>query len=116
MTVNISALETIIQSKMNALTAGSDSKEVIYLAKALEALDSGVLTTYALYSSLPAAADSTGRVVYVADTSKVYYSNGSTWVVLSISTIYSIFSKICFLLFSSFSYPLTYFNPSINLI
>jgi hypothetical protein len=83
MTVNISALESIIQAKMNALTAGSDSKEVIYLAKALEALDNGVLTTYALYSSLPTAASSTGRVAYVADTGKIYYSNGSTWVVLS---------------------------------
>ena len=83
MTVNISSLETIIQAKMNALTAGSDSKEVIYLAKALESLDNGVLTTYALYSSLPPAADSTGRVSYVADTGKIYYSNGSTWVVLS---------------------------------
>lgn len=83
MTVNISALETIIQQKMDALTSGSDSKEVIYLAKALEALDNGVLTTYALYSSLPAAANSTGRVAFVADTGKIYYSNGSTWVVLS---------------------------------
>jgi hypothetical protein len=83
MTVNISSLENIIQAKMNALTTGSDSKEVIYLAKALEAIDSGVLTTYALYSSLPTAAASTGRVAYVADTGKIYYSNGSSWVILS---------------------------------
>lgn len=83
MTVNISALESVIQSKMNALTTSSDSKEVIYLAKALESLDNGILTSVALYSQLPTAANSTGRVVYVSDTQKIYYSNGSTWVVLS---------------------------------
>jgi hypothetical protein len=83
MTVNISSLETIIQQKMDSLTISSDSKEVIYLAKALESLDNGVLTTYALYSSLPPAAGSTGRVVFVADTARIYYSNGSSWVVLS---------------------------------
>jgi hypothetical protein len=83
MTVNISSLEAVIQGKMNALTTSSDSKEVIYLAKALESLDNGVLTSVALYSQLPTAASSTGRVVYVSDTQKVYYSNGSSWVVLS---------------------------------
>jgi hypothetical protein len=83
MSVNISSLETIIQTKMDALTSGSDSKEVIYLAKALESLDSGKLTSVSLYSSLPAAAASTGRVIYVADTQRIYYSNGSTWITLS---------------------------------
>jgi hypothetical protein len=83
MPVNISSLETVIQAKLNALTSSSDSKEVIYLAKALESLDNGVMTTYALYSSLPAAATNTGRVVYVQDTERVYYSNGTSWVTLS---------------------------------
>jgi hypothetical protein len=83
MTVNISSLETVIQAKMDALTSGSDSKEVIYLAKALESLDNGTLTSVALYANLPAAATSTGRVVYVADTQRIYYSNGSTWITLS---------------------------------
>jgi hypothetical protein len=83
MTVNISSLETVIQAKMDALTSASDSKEVIYLAKALESLDNGTLTSVALYSNLPAAATSQGRVVYVADTQRIYYSNGSTWITLS---------------------------------
>lgn len=83
MTVNISSLESIIQTKLDALTSSSDSKEVIYLAKALESLDNGVLTSVSLYANLPSAAASTGRVVYVADTQRIYYSNGSTWVTLS---------------------------------
>ena len=83
MPVNISSLETVIQSKLNALTTNSDSKEVIYLAKALESLDNGVMTTYSLYSSLPSAATNTGRVAYVQDTQLIYYSNGSSWVTLS---------------------------------
>lgn len=83
MAVNISSLESVIQAKMNSLTTASDSKEVIYLAKALEALDNGLLTAYPLYSQLPTAAEGTGRVVYVADTQRVYYSNGSNWVSLS---------------------------------
>jgi len=83
MTVNISSLETVIQSKMDALTSASDSKEVIYLAKALESLDNGTLTSVALYSNLPSAATSTGRVTYVADTQRIYYSNGSSWITLS---------------------------------
>jgi len=83
MPVNISSLESVIQSKLNALTVNSDSKEVIYLSKALESLDSGIMTSYALFSGLPSAATSTGRVVYVTDTARVYYSNGSSWVTLS---------------------------------
>ena len=83
MAVNISSLESVIQSKLNALTVNSDSKEVIYLSKALESLDSGIMTSYALFSGLPSAATSTGRVVYVTDTARVYYSNGSAWITLS---------------------------------
>lgn len=83
MPVNISSLESVIQSKLNALTVNSDSKEVIYLSKALESLDSGIMTSYALFTGLPSAATSTGRVVYVTDTARVYYSNGSSWVTLS---------------------------------
>ena len=83
MTVNISSLETVIQAKMDALTSSSDSKEVIYLAKALESLDNGTLTSVALYSNLPSAAASQGRVVYVTDTQRIYYSNGSSWITLS---------------------------------
>jgi hypothetical protein len=83
MPVNISSLESVIQSKLNALTVNSDSKEVIYLSKALESLDSGIMTSYSLFSGLPSAATSTGRVVYVTDTARVYYSNGSSWVTLS---------------------------------
>jgi hypothetical protein len=83
MTVNISTLESVIQTKMDSLTSASDSKEVIYLAKALESLDNGTLSTVANYSSLPLAAQSTGRVIYVAGEQKIYYSNGSAWVMLS---------------------------------
>jgi len=83
MTVNISSLETVIQAKMDALTTSSDSKEVIYLAKALESLDNGTLTSVALYSNLPSAASSQGRVIYVTDTQRIYYSNGSSWITLS---------------------------------
>jgi hypothetical protein len=83
MPVNISTLESVIQTKLNALTGSSDSKEVIYLAKALESLDNGVMTTYSSYASLPAAAGNTGRVAYVQDNQLIYYSNGSTWVTLS---------------------------------
>jgi hypothetical protein len=83
MTVNISQLESVIQTKMDSLTSGSDSKEVIYLAKALESLDNGTLSSVGTYASLPVAAQSTGRVIYVADAQKIYYSNGSAWVLLS---------------------------------
>lgn len=83
MAVNISSLEAVIQAKLDALTTGSDSKEIIYLAKALESLDNGVLTSVDLYADLPTAASSMGRVIYVEDTGRIYYSDGSSWVVLS---------------------------------
>lgn len=54
----------------------------------IDASKAGSLTlpTYATFAGFPAAASLTGAIAYATDTTKTYYSNGSSWVDITPAT------------------------------
>ena len=79
MSLNITQLETSLQTKINAIQGNADSKEFLLLSKSIESLDAGMISEVANIASLPAANSSTGRTVWVTANSSLYYSDGSAW-------------------------------------
>jgi hypothetical protein len=87
MSINITALESALQSKLNAATGSTESKEFLLLTKALESLNSGAVSEVATTGDLPTASDNTGRTLYVTAESSIYFSNGTTWASLDPQTV-----------------------------
>ena len=83
MSINITTLESSLQSKFNATTSSTDSKDFLLLAKSLDAINSGAVSEIANTGALPTASANTGRVYFVTADSKLYFSNGSAWVAMS---------------------------------
>jgi len=79
MSINITSIESALQSKLNAATGSTESKEFLLLTKALESLNSGAVSEVATIGNLPTAADNTGRTLWVTAESGLYVSNGTTW-------------------------------------
>lgn len=79
MSINITSLESALQSKLNAATGSTESKEFLLLTKALESLNSGAVSEVATTGDLPTASANTGRVIWVTAESKLYVSNGTSW-------------------------------------
>jgi len=79
MPINITSIESALQSKLNAATGSTESKEFLLLTKALESLNSGAVSEVATIGDLPTAADNTGRTLWVTAESGLYVSNGTTW-------------------------------------
>ena len=81
MSINITILESSLQTKIDGLTGTSDSKEFLLLSKALEAVRNGLVVTVPTVDDLPLAVDNTGRVIVVGTT--VYVSTGvGGWITL----------------------------------
>jgi len=79
MPINITSIESALQSKLNAATGSTESKEFLLLTKALESLNSGAVAEVATIGDLPTAADNTGRTLWVTSEGGLYVSNGTTW-------------------------------------
>jgi len=79
MSINITSLESALQSKLNAATGSTESKEFLLLTKALESLNSGTILEVATTGDLPTAADNTGRVIWVTAETALYVSDGTSW-------------------------------------
>jgi hypothetical protein len=85
MTISLTSFETAMQAKLNSLDSTNDVEDFVLLTKAVNDVEIAMTNTYATVGSLPTASDHTGRIVYVTDTNKVYYSNGSDWVTFATS-------------------------------
>jgi len=83
MSINITTLESSLQSKLNATTSSTESKDFLLLTKSLESINSGAVSEIANTGALPTASANTGRVYFVTADSKLYFSNGSAWVAMS---------------------------------
>jgi len=79
MAINITSLESALQTKLNAATGSTESKEFLLLTKSLESLNSGSIVEVENLASLPSASTNTGRIIFVTSESSLYFSNGSTW-------------------------------------
>ena len=85
MTINITTFQNALQAKLNNAVSTDDGTDFAVLAKAVKELNSTVTSSYANSAALPAAGDYQGRIVHVVDTNRIYYSDGSTWVILATS-------------------------------
>jgi hypothetical protein len=85
MSVNVTTYESSLQTKLNATSGSTSTTDFLLLAKAVDALNTGAVITVANTGALPAAADSTGRTIYVTGESKLYFSTGSAWVAVTSS-------------------------------
>jgi len=83
MSINITSLESALQSKLNAATGSTESKEFLLLTKALESLNSGAVSEVATTGDLPTASDNTGRVIWVTAETALYVSDGTSWSTVS---------------------------------
>jgi hypothetical protein len=83
MSINITTLESSLQSKLNATTSSTESKDFLLLTKSLESINSGAVSEIANTGALPTASANTGRVYFVTADTKLYFSNGSAWVAIS---------------------------------
>lgn len=79
MAINITSLESALQTKLNAATGSTESKEFLLLTKSIESLNSGFIVEVENLASLPSASTNTGRIIFVTSESSLYFSNGSTW-------------------------------------
>ena len=86
MSVTITNLESALQTKINALTGSETPDQFVYLSKAIDQLGTITVSSFALLSNLPTAGNYKGRVAYVDETDRIYYSDGTQWVVLATST------------------------------
>lgn len=82
MTINVGTFETALQAKFNAANSTTAATDFVYLAKASDQLEFTLNQATANFESLPAAANSSGRIQFVTSTGKIYYSDGSSWTAL----------------------------------
>lgn len=80
MSVNVTTYETSLQTKLDATSGSTSTTDFLLLAKAVDALNTGAVITVSNTGSLPTASDNAGRSIYVTGESKMYFSNGSSWV------------------------------------
>ena len=78
MSLDITSLETNLQSKLNALTTDSTVPDFVYAMKATELLKTIQISSFETVEDLPSAGSFIGRVAYVTATTILYYSNGTT--------------------------------------
>jgi len=71
--VNISNLSKAIQSK---ISSSNNAQELLYLSKAIEKLNLGLITTVNTFSNLPSSANN-GDVIFVDDDQKLYFFNST---------------------------------------
>ena len=85
MSLDITSLETNLQSKLDALTTDSTVPDFVYAMKATELLKTIQISSFETIEDLPSAGSFIGRVAYVTATTILYYSNGTKWVALASS-------------------------------
>ena len=87
--MNINNLQIQLQEAVNnaaaeATTDGTSSTlYYLQLAKAVQALNMGQIRTVATVGSLPAAASSTGWLIFVTAEERLYFSNGTAWATIA---------------------------------
>jgi len=89
MSVNVTDYESSLQTQLDNTSGSTSATDMLLLAKAVDALDTGAVVTVATTGDLPAASDNTGRIIYVTGSSALYTSDGSQWSSL-IATLVSL--------------------------
>lgn len=93
--MNINNLQIQLQEAINnaAAEAATDSTSstlyYLQLAKAVQALNMGQIRTVATVGSLPAAASSTGLLVFVTAEELLYFSDGTAWATIVPPVVYN---------------------------
>jgi len=85
MSINITLAETALQTKLDTLAASDDFSKFVYGMKAIEQLNTIVVSKFEEIVDLPAAGSFPGRVAYVEETQIIYFSNGTRWVAFATS-------------------------------